>query len=81
MLSTVYGTIFFFFFILNALYNVVCNCFNLDQSKILSSGNGFSCTELFFNRPLCGCIKYKRDCNVNKNISAAKYGLPRTGEM
>ena len=28
------------FFILNAFQNVVCNCLSLDQSKILSSGNG-----------------------------------------
>ena len=38
MFSTLYG----FFFILNVLYNVICYLFQLDQSKILLSGDGLT---------------------------------------
>ena len=44
MYFTLYGS---YFCILNALQNVVCNLFNLDQSEMLSSGNRLSENTLF----------------------------------
>ena len=39
LVSQCFYPIWHLFLILNALSIVVCNCFNLDQSTILSSGN------------------------------------------
>ena len=55
-------------------------CFNLDQSKILSSGSGLICCHQnahnsldkvnpFPNKPFCDCPKFKEAADDNQNVA------------
>ena len=68
MLPTIYGTYFSF---LNALQNVVCN---LNQSKILSSGNGYDIPPLLSTICCCNFLPNKKFLHLSKlQIFAANY--------